>query len=138
VGKIKKESIKGYVMKSIYEFKKGDEIVRITPAKPLKNLLGEIRDRSFLGEKMIFAGIANGQIYLRRTKKIDLKIFGNGLLDLSLDIWDDGWDYYVDPENLLADILPRELLEDKLNKAVEEEDYILAERLRKLLEKKGG
>jgi hypothetical protein len=138
VGKIKKESIKGYDMKSIYEFKKGDEIVRITPAKPLKNLLGEIRDRSFLGEKMIFAGIANGQIYLRRTKKIDLKIFGNGLLDLSLDIWDDGWDYYVDPENLLADILPRELLEDKLNKAVEEEDYILAERLRKLLEKKGG
>ena len=125
-------------MKSIYEFKKGDEIVRVTAAKPLKNHLGEIRDRSFLGEKMIFAGIANGQIYLRRTKKIDLKIFGNGLLDLSLDIWDDGWDYYVDPENLLADILPREVLEDKLNKAVEEEYYILAERLRKLLEKKGG
>ena len=124
-------------MKSIYEFKKGDEIVRITPAKPLKNLFGEIRDRSFLGEKMVFAGIANGQIYLRRTNTMDINIFGNKLLDLSLDIWDDGWDYYVDPENLLADILPREILENKLNKAVEEEDYILAERLRKLLEKKG-
>ena len=123
-------------MKSIYEFKKGDEIVRVTPAKPLKNLLGEIRDRSFLGEKMIFAGIANGQIYLRRTKKLDIIIFGKALLDLPLDIWDDGWDYFVDPENLLADILPREVLEDKLDKALEEEDYRLAERLRKLLEKK--
>ena len=28
-------------MKSIYEFKKGDEIVRVTSAKPLKNLIGE-------------------------------------------------------------------------------------------------
>ena len=32
-------------MKTIYEFKKGDEIVRIVPAKPLNN----IRDRSYMG-----------------------------------------------------------------------------------------
>ena len=89
-------------MKSIYEFKKGDNIVRITPAKPCGGGMFTpegVRDRSYIGERMIFAGIANGCVYLRRTNKFERKMFGDKLVDLPLDIWDDGWDYYMDPSS---------------------------------------
>jgi hypothetical protein len=126
-------------MKSIYEFKKGDNIVRITPAKPCGGGMFTpegVRDRSYIGERMIFAGIANGCVYLRRTNKFERKMFGDKLVDLPLDIWDDGWDYYIDPSNLLESILPEEALEDRLKRALVQEDYELAEKLKKLIEDK--
>ena len=121
-------------MKTIYEFKKEDEIVRIIPAKPLSDMMGkEIRDRSYLGQKMIFAGIANGQIYLKRTDYLSIQLFGNKLVNLPLDLWDDGWDNWVDPDTLLENIIPIETLEEKLKKALKDEDYELATKIRKLL-----
>jgi hypothetical protein len=123
-------------MKTIYEFKKGDEIVRIIPAKPLIDIMGkEMRDRSYLGEKMIFVGIANGQIYIKRTDHLSLQLFGDKLVDLPLDLWDEGWGYWVDPETLLENIISDETLEKKLNKALLEEDYELANKIKKLLNK---
>ena len=123
-------------MKTIYEFKKGDEIVRIIPAKPLIDIMGkEMRDRSYLGEKMIFAGIANGQIYIKRTDYLSIQLFGDKLVDLPLDLWDEGWGYWVDPETLLENIISDETLEKKLNKALSEEDYELANKIKKLLNK---
>ena len=41
-------------MKTIYEFKSGDEVVRIQPSKPIQNIFGSgVQDRSWLGEKFI-------------------------------------------------------------------------------------
>jgi hypothetical protein len=118
-------------MKTIYEFKKGDEIVRIIPAKPLSDM----RDRSYLGEKMIFAGIANGQIYLKRTDYLSLQLFGNKLVNLPLDLWDEGWGHWVDPETLLENIVSKETLVEKLENALKDEDYELANKIKKLLNK---
>ena len=82
-------------MKSIHAFTKGDEIVRIEPSKPyLSTQIGlfgeetiETRDRSYMGEKLILVGIANGQIYLKRTDKLSIELFGDKLLSLSLDVF---------------------------------------------------
>ena len=69
-------------MKTIYDFNKGDEIVRVVPAKEYST---GVRDRSYMGEKLIFVGIANGQIYFKRTDSFSISIFGDKLLNLSLD-----------------------------------------------------
>jgi hypothetical protein len=130
-------------MKTIHAFTKGDEIVRIEPSKPYSStqigLFGEetieTRDRSYMGEKLIFVGIANGQIYLKRTDNLSIELFGDKLLSLSLDVFDDGWDYWFDPENLLQGLEPKESLIHKLENAVKIEDYELATKLRDELEK---
>ena len=71
-------------MKSIYEFKKGDIVTRVAPAKSLGKSLFNPEgqgDRSYQGDKLIFVGIANGCIYLKRTDILELRIFGNKLID---------------------------------------------------------
>ena len=118
-------------MKTIYEFKKGDEVVRIIPAKPINNL----KDRSFMGEKMIFIGIANGQIYLKRTNQLEIRLMGESLLNISLDLWDEGWDSWIDPLTLLDNEIDRAHIEDKLFDALTAEDYELAEKLKDILTK---
>ena len=118
-------------MKTIYEFKKGDEIVRIVPAKPINT----IRDRSFMGEKMIFVGIANGQIYLKRTNQLEIRLMGDSLVNISLDLWDDGWDLWVDPLTLFDNDIDAVHIEDKLFDALSMEDYELAEKLKDILTK---
>ena len=73
---------------NINTFKIGDEIVRTQPAKSLGVMFDPLSgqsidrggDRSYMGEKLIFAGIANGQIYCKRTEEVELKLFGE-LLD---------------------------------------------------------
>jgi hypothetical protein len=119
-------------MKTIYEFKKGDEIVRVENAKPIQE--GGIRDRSYVGEKMIFAGIANGVIYLKPTTMISTFLAGKEkLMDLPLDTWDEGWDYWVDPNTLLDNILDEKQIKSKLSEAIAEENYELANQLQKML-----
>ena len=52
-------------MKSIYEFKKGDIITRVSPAKSLGRSIFNpegVGDRSYQGDKLIFVGVANGCI----------------------------------------------------------------------------
>lgn len=124
-------------MKNIYEFEKGDDIVRIQAAKPYSD--GGICDRSYMGEKLIFVGILNGQIYLQRTDSLSLAIFGDKLLDLELDLWCDGWDLYVDPIKLLHGIeskLDDNIINEQILTAISEENYELAERLNNILKNK--
>lgn len=127
-------------MKTIYDFKRGDEIVRVQPAKPYSTPIiglfgqdgGEIRDRSYIGEKFIFVGIANGQIYCKRTNPTALTLFGDKLLSLAVDIFDEGWDLWVDPEKLLDGFEPKvdnQTIEEQIKKAIENEDYELANKL---------
>jgi len=131
-------------MKTIYEFKKGDKIVRVQPAKPYSderiNIFGQkeggIRDRSYLGEMLIFIGIANGCIYLQRTDKLNIIVFGNDIIKLALDIWDEGWDLYFDPINLLIGLeqeLDKKTIEQQIQDAIECENYELAEILKQKL-----
>jgi hypothetical protein len=127
-------------MKTIYEFKKGDEITRIAPSKPFgekrMSIFGEtggVRCRSYMGDKLIFVGIANGQIYCKRTDKLDLEIFGDKLISLPVDVYDDSWDYYIDPKILLEGyehVIDKTPIEEQIKKAIENEDYELAERLK--------
>ena len=131
-------------MKSIYEFKKGDVITRIEPSKTLGKggfFSDEgFQDRSYVGDKLIFVGIANGNIYCKRTCPFELKILGEGLVDMALDIFSDGWDLWIDPLTLLEDIdetlyVSTDNLQEAINKAIEEENYEAANKLKKLLDK---
>ena len=130
-------------MKSIYEFKKGDIVTRVTPAKSLgKSLLNTegTGDRSYQGDKLIFVGIANGCVYLKRTNALEIRMFGDKMIDLELDIFSEGWNYYIDPNSLLGDIeetilISTDGLKEAIEKAIAEENYEAAEKLTKLLEK---
>lgn len=118
-------------MRDIYDFINGDIVVRISPSK----LCG---DRSYMGQSLIFVGITNGQIYLKRTDEVELRIYGDKLLSLSLDMWDEGWNYYVDPNSLLEDessIVDIDMLEIRLKNAIDREDYELASKIKSLIDK---
>ena len=137
-------------MKTINEFKKGDIVTRVKPGKELSNVVNFLikepinsgGDRSYIGEKIIFVGIANGCAYFQRTNPLELKIFGNKLIDLPLDIFSEGWEFWVDPNSFLEDkefeekkILDNEELEKMHKKALEEENYELANKLKNLIKK---
>jgi len=139
--------------KSIYEFKKGDKITRIKPSKPIVKMgEEEFVDRNFIGTPFIYVGIANGCIYLKRIiseqAKEMMSFFsmlsgGSGesaLMHLELEIFEEGWDYYVDPTTLGLDDEGEEYsvkeLEKQKKDAIENEDYQEAERLQKLIDKR--
>ena len=129
--------------KSIYEFKKGDIITRVSPSKSMGiSILNPegIGDRSYQGEKLIFIGIANGCIYLKRTNELELKIFGDKLMDLELDIFSEGWDYYIDPNSLLEDadettFVSTDGIKEAIQIAISKENYEAADKLQKTLNK---
>ena len=131
-------------MKTIYDFKKGDEIVRVQPAKPYSAVRiglsgqeeGGLRDTSYMGEKLILIGIANGQIYLQSDSDFRKAMFGYKLIDLSIDIWDEGWDFFIDPKKLLKGFEPKidkQTIEEQIKNAIKNEDYELAEKLKSKL-----
>jgi hypothetical protein len=145
VGKLRKLKVLNNItkkndMRKIYDFKKGDEIVRIAPSKMIKtsNIFGGLKelsgDRSYMGEKLIFIGIANGQIYLKPTGKFYETVFGKDyLIDLDIDLWGDGWDYYIDPKTLFDKseiIVDKATIEKEIKIAIENEDYELAAKLK--------
>ena len=120
-------------MKTIYDFEIGDEIVRIIPAKAFEyGISAGVRDRSYLGERMIFKGIANGHIYLKRMEEFQKRLFGDKLLNLPLDMWDQGWDTWVDPETLDKVNLSKEEVDELIKEAILGEDYELAARLKNM------
>ncbi len=119
---------------TIFEFIKGEEIVRVEPSKPLQNVFGvSTRDRSYLGDRLIFKGIANGNIYLQRTGISD-RIFRGELLDLPLDVWSEGWEHWIDPEDIETDSCPIGYLESAMLNAADKEDYELAEKLKVIID----
>jgi hypothetical protein len=128
-------------MTSIYEFKKRDIITRVVSSLPLghdkKTGMPHV-DRSYIGNKMLYVGIANGKIYLQRLDSLPRKLFGDSLVGLPLDIFEEGWDYYIDPKTLLDDVegdinISKEELEIKLKRAIDIEDYNKASIFHKML-----
>ena len=99
---------------NIKKFKKGDEIVRVCPAKSpgfgVDKMTGErcVLDgaRGFMGDKFKFIGIANEQIYIESTDP-NLPDGFDKVYNISLDLWDEGWEYWVDPYKSCGDGLHR-------------------------------
>lgn len=79
-------------MSSIHNFKQGDVITRVKPA--------DNGDRSYMGDKLIFIGIANAQIYYENPESITARLTGTIMSNVSLDQWSEGWELYVDPKTL--------------------------------------
>lgn len=114
--------------KNILNIEKGAIITRVQKA--------ENNDRSYMGDKLKFIGIANRRIYFQSLEEHMIRTFGaDRIFDVGLDMWEQGWDYYVDPQTLLNSLEDRHTLEMRLEKALETEDYFLAEKIRKQLNK---
>lgn len=128
-------------MANILDFTKGDRITRVQPAKPLSSVGFPFEmggDRSYMGEEFIFVGIASGQIYLQRSEtSFEYKLFGDKFINLDIDLWDEGWERYIDPQTLLNDnvsiIVDKTTLEHKLEQAISSENYELAAKIREQL-----
>ena len=143
----------------IYSFEKGDLITRIKPSKPIpgtEEFGDNIRDRTYIGLPLVFLGIANGCIYVENTpkKEVDdapMSLFSilfnkeSGPINLPLDMWDEGWTYYVDPYKIekqlkgsattMINNANKIKLEKELKKALDQEDYELAEEIKLKLKK---
>jgi hypothetical protein len=132
-------------MKSIYEFNRGEIITRIIPSKSRGCtysldgvLLNKGIDRSYMGDKLIFVGIANGQIYFKNENPFHKEMFGDKLSNVALDLFDEGWDYYVDPNSLLDGLeinYDKDQLIIQYNTAVADENYELAKILKGKIDK---
>lgn len=143
----------------ISNFEIGDIIVRMEPALSLS---GKVRDRSYLGKPLKFLGIANGCIYVEKFKEeredemdmheidgFNLSEMFNMLMGeigprtLPEDLWSEGWAHYIDPysigkeekeqDNFRGET--RASLEKKLQKALDNEDYRLAEKIKRIINK---
>lgn len=124
--------------KSIQDFKPGDIVTRVHPAimPPEGPFMGVNYDMSYIGQKLIFLGIANGCAYFEPTDPFD-KILERGKpIQLVLFKFEDGWAHYIDPLTLV-NAKPRSQYEslsdtsllDKLESAIGEEDYEEASRI---------
>jgi len=101
-------------MSHISNFKKGDRIVRMKRSHS--------GDRSYLGDEVVFVGIANNRIYVMKNEKF----FGVNMRDLSLENWCDDWEYYSNPNKFLDG----ELLELFDIKVIEK--YIRSKKIKKI------
>lgn len=128
----------------IYEFKIGDTITRVQPAKSIgytTDMMTGVSylrpgDRSYMGKPLTFKGIANGMIYIKSNDPFDKILFEDSekLSGVALDLYEDGWEYYVDPNSLDTEISTSDI-EKSIEKAIEDEDYELAEKLKSKLNK---
>lgn len=79
----------------ISSFKKGDIITRTEPSAAIfggNSLMGLdcIGDRSYMGDRLKFLGIANNQLYFQFTEGVDLEHLGDEPRGLALDAWSEG------------------------------------------------
>ena len=91
---------------NIYHFRKGDKVTRL---KPLIESDG-YKNFTYIGQPLIFLGIANATIYLKREKSTleenpFLILFGitNKPITLPVELWQDGWGYWINPDFLNDD-----------------------------------
>jgi len=126
--------------KRIYDFQKGDVITRIRPMTGEAGALGE-KDYSLVGKKVTFLGIANASVYISKAADFLMSIFlgkDEFTVQLPLELCEDGWSYYTEPDFLDSDALPsldnEKSLVAEIGKAVEEDNFERAEMLKKKLE----
>lgn len=124
-------------MANILEFKKGQIITRVSRSKPY--ILGGLGDGSYMGDPLLFIGIANGHVYFKNKDPFSVLMLGSDkIFGLQLELFSEGWEVYIDPLTLLEDSditlgMTQNDIENKINKAIQDEDYELAEKLRKQL-----
>ncbi len=111
---------------NIKEFKKGDYIVRI-------GATDKYGDRSYIGEKLMFVGIANGCAYFDR---LECYSFEKKRIRLELDIWSNNWEYWEDINDLQNEPNKQAKYDFKqvINKAIENEDFELISEFKNILE----
>jgi len=130
---------------SIHIFKKGDTVTRVSSAY-IETSEGNYSDTSFMGQKLIFLGIANGCIYLERSTIIE-KVLNGQTFHIPLEIYEKGWNYFEEPDFLkgkgdMLSMVEKAMTEqttkalEKLHqKAKEEENYELAAKIQKKLKR---
>lgn len=132
--------------KSIFEFAPGDIVTRVEPHVKISQQMfmgGLDYDASYIGEKLIFIGIANGCAYFEPTDSFSITIEGGNLISLPLFVWEHGWAHYIDPVTI-ANARPKskyesmsdEALVQKLDAAIAEEDYEEASRIKHEIDKR--
>ena len=126
---------------NILDFEFGTDVVRTEPAKSYgettnfftgEKILG-VRDRSYLGEKLTLVSIANGQIYLKSHDSFRNSLLGDKLISVPIDLWDEGWEKWVDPLSVNGASEPKSSIKKRYEEAVLREDYELANKLKKKL-----
>jgi hypothetical protein len=138
-------------MATIYEFKRGDVITRtgraVSTTFKYDFLTGELIQvpgcARFIGDKLLFRGVANGCIYFQVIEGInDLNIIPTDLMYLIDEDYSDDWAYYIDPltlannEEIDLENLSDSQLDEQISKAIKEEDYEKVEKLKKKRNKK--
>ena len=123
--------------KSIYDFKKGDQITRL---KPIVYPDGD-RDFTFVGKQITFMGIANASIYLsKETDFFTSLLTGKDkfTVQLPIEVAEEGWGLYVKPDFLEdGDFImgdEEEKIKEELRSAVAQDNFEKAEELKKKLE----
>lgn len=130
--------------KSIHDFNPGDIITRVEPsALTNSNFMPISYDCSYIGEKLIFIGVANGCIYLEPTDSFSIILEKGHLIGAKLHKFEYGWAHYIDPITLV-NAKPRSKYESmsdtslvgKLDEAIEVEDYEEASRIKHELDRR--
>lgn len=92
--------------KSIYDFKSGDIVTRIEPAALVSGgmdfMMPNVRyDCSYIGEKLVFVGTANGCAYFEATESFSYLLEKGQPISLGLHRFSEGWAHYIDPRTLV-------------------------------------
>lgn len=86
--------------KSIYDFSPGDIVTRIEPSVIINKSMfmgGLNYDSSYVGEKLIFLGIANGCAYFESTDSFTYLLEKGQPISLEIHKFEHGWAHYIDP-----------------------------------------
>ena len=135
--------------RSIHDFKPGDIVTRVEPVVTVNSggmfMLGSpvTEDGSYIGEKLIFLGIANGCAFFEPTDAFTKQLEGDKPISLKLYKYENGWAHYIDPLTLV-DSKPKskyESLSDtslisKREEAIGKEDYEEASRIQHEIDKR--
>ena len=132
--------------KSIYEFNPDDIVTRIQPSVIVNQgmFMGGLNyDSSYVGEKLIFIGIANGCAYFEATDSFTYLLERGKIIDLPLHKFEEGWAHYIDPVTLIngkirtkyQSMSDTELIQ-KMDEAIDSEDYEEASRIKHEINKR--
>jgi hypothetical protein len=132
--------------KSIFDFNPGDIVTRLEPTVEINQqmFMGGLNcDSSYIGEKLIFVGIANGCAYFEPTDKFSFLLEKGELIDLPLYKWEHGWAHYIDPRTLIGAkpqskyaSMSDTALVAELDNAIAEEKYEEASRIQHEIDKR--
>ena len=86
------------------DFKPGDIVTRIEPTVIINQSMfmgGLNYDGAYVGEKLIFVGIANGCAYFEGVETFTYLLEKGNLIPLPIHKYETGWAHYIDPITLV-------------------------------------